>query len=368
MKIVIDARMYGTEHGGIGRYVVNLVDQLQKIDNVNNYVLLLRERHFNQLNVPLNWEKVLVDVRHYSFNEQIAVAHCLRKIEFDLVHFPHFNVPVLYRGKYIVTVHDLLMHKRNRAATSLPKFSYFVKRAGYKLVFERAVRGASRIVVPTRFVKDEVEKVYPGLKGKVVAIYEGVDENVFAGRPGGYLRRNKIEKPYFLYAGNIYPHKNVERLVEAGVAAKTNLVIVTPRNIFLKRLEEFVKKHNAGRRVRFTGYVSDRDLSTLYKNAAAFVYPSLEEGFGLQGLEAMANRCLLLASDIPVFKEVYKENAIYFNPLDFSSIAEKMKEALNIDGKRKEELTSKAFEFVKGYSWEKTAKETLGVYEGSDSL
>ena len=247
---------------------------------------------------------------------------------------------------------------------NISPFVYLIKRLGYKLVIEQAIEGAGKVIVPTNFVKMEVAKAYPGVSQKLEVVYEGVDKNIFEKFAGsGYLRRNKIKKPYFLYVGNVYPHKNVGRAIEAATSTKKNLVVVTPRNVFQKRLSQLVKKFNAQKFVHFTGYVEDRDLSTLYKNAAAFVYPSLEEGFGLPGLEAMANKCLVLASDISVFKEVYKDNAIYFNPMDFSSIARAMSEALEMEDDKKEKLLTKANEFSRKYSWEKTARETLRLYE-----
>lgn len=364
MKIVIDGRMYGMENGGIGRYVANLICELQNMDDKNSYVLLLRKEYFNRLNMPDRWQKVLVDTRHYSFSEQIVVNRVLNRIKPDLVHFPHFNVPVLYKGKFVVTIHDLLMHKRRGAATTLPLPVYFLKRVGYKTVFENAVNKAGVVIVPTEYVKGEVMKMYPWISAKMKVIYEGVDENIFKARvASGFIRRNRIAKPYFLYVGNVYPHKNVERLIEAACVVGKNLVIVTPRNVFRKRLDEYVRKHDAGGLVKFTGYVEDHDLMALYRNATAFVYPSLDEGFGLPGLEAMANKCLLLASDIPVFREVYKNHAIYFNALYYGSIEKAMREALQMKDERKERMISRAFEFVKRYSWEKMARETLRVYE-----
>jgi len=367
MKIAIDARMYGTENGGIGRYIVNLIKEFQRIDDKNNYVLLLRKKYFSLLNTKDNWEKVLIDVRHYSFKEQFAVTQVLNRLKPDLVHFPHFNIPVFYQGKSVVTIHDLLMHKRTgAAATTLPLPAYLVKRLGYKFVFEKAVKKAVKVIVPTNFVKKEVAKKYPSIADKLLVVYEGVDESVFDNpASGGYLRRNRIDKPYFIYVGSVYPHKNVSRIIEAISHIGGNLVVVTPRNVFQKRLDEYVRSHNAQGLVKFTGYVNDHDLSALYKNAVAFVYPSLEEGFGLPGLEAMANKCLVLASDIPVFREVYKKNALYFNPMDFSSIEKSMKEALEVKPVKKAEITSKAYEFVKTYSWEETAKQTLKIYENA---
>ncbi len=362
MRIAIDARMYGTEHGGIGRYIVNLVDQLQKIDSENEYKILLRSKYFKQLKTKNNWEKVLADVKHYSFYEQILITRILNNIKPDLVHFPHFNIPILYQGKFFVTIHDLLMHKRQSAATTLPLLFYMIKHFGYKLVFKRAIQEAIKVIVPSNFVKNEISAIYPESLGKLEVIYEGVDKNVSRGL-GGYLRRNHLNKPYFLYVGSVYPHKNVERAIEAAVFCKKTLVIVTPRNIFLKRLIKFVNKHSAYDYVKFTGYVEDNELSTLYKNAEAFVYPSLEEGFGLPGLEAMANGCLVLASNIPVFREIYKDNAIYFNPFDFSSISRAMEESLKMKPEDKNKIIVKAKLFVEKYSWQENAKSTLRLYQ-----
>lgn len=375
MKIAFDARMYGTENGGIGRYIVKLLDELQKIDKKNSYTILLRKKYYASLNFPTKWSKELLDVRHYSFKEQILVYSKLKSIKADLIHFPHFNVPVLCNEPYVITIHDLLMHKRTGSeATTLPMLPYLVKRRGYKTVINHAIKSAKKIIVPTNFVKNEISKNYPASTEQLNVIYEGVDSSVFGQKPStNYLRTNKIQRPYFLYVGNVYPHKNVDRAIEATAALnnmgkKAALVIVTPRNIFQDRLNKFTEKHNAKEFVHFTGYVEDHDLSALYKNAAAFVYPSKEEGFGLPGLEAMANETIVLASDIPVFKEVYKDNAIYFNPLDFSSIEKKMEEVLEIEDKKKQELISKAKEFSEQYTWRKNAEETLKIYESSLSL
>jgi glycosyltransferase involved in cell wall biosynthesis len=103
-------------------------------------------------------------------------------------------------------------------------------------------------------------------------------------------------------------------------------------------------------------------LSVLYKNSIAFVYPSLTEGFGLPGLEAMVNETVLLASEIPVFKEVYKDNAVYFNPFDFSDIAKRMEIVKQMSPDKRKDLILKAKNFSKNYSWEKMTQETLEVY------
>lgn len=374
MRIVFDARMYGYENSGIGRYIVNLVDELSELDRKNKYFILLRSKYFSKINFPDNWKKIEADFRHYSVKEQLKLGGILKSVSPDLVHFPHFNVPIFYKGKYIVTIHDLSMHKRSMASTTLPFWLYFVKRVGYQKVFSRAVWGSARIIVPSRYVLGELVKKYPFAGQKSVVIYEGVDKKFYTGSPAqGLLKSLKIEKPYFLYVGNAYPHKNVTRAIEAVSAlnlqgVKVSLVIVTPRNVFEERLKEVIKSKNAGEYVKLLGFLPDEKLMHLYHHAASFVYPSKEEGFGLPGLEAMATKTLVLASDIPVFKEVYKNNAVFFNPHDFSSIQSAMREALFLSRTEKIMVTDKAYEFSKRYSWTKTAEETLQIYENSAGL
>jgi len=173
MKILIDGRLYGLENAGLGRYVMNLVTELSKIDSKNKYILLLRKKYFDSLNMPSNWKKVLADFRHYSFAEQIKLPGMIRKENPDVTHFPHFNVPVLHRGKYIVTIHDLLMHNQvGREATTLPMFFYAIKRLGYRFVFDTAVKRAATIIVPSQTIKKEVTDLYKISADKVHVTYE----------------------------------------------------------------------------------------------------------------------------------------------------------------------------------------------------
>ncbi len=175
MRIVIDGRFYGLENAGLGRYTMNLISELQKLDTENQYSILLRKKYFNRLNFGSNWKKVLVDINHYSLKEQIKLPKILRNLKPNLVHFLHFNVPVFYKGKYIVTIHDLLMHKqRGLEATTLTPSRYLLKRLGYKFIFGRAVKKAVKVIVPSQSVKDEVCYYYKLNLEKVIVTYEGI--------------------------------------------------------------------------------------------------------------------------------------------------------------------------------------------------
>jgi glycosyltransferase involved in cell wall biosynthesis len=277
------------------------------------------------------------------------------------------NVPIFYKGKFVVTVHDLLMQKhRGSAATTLPFFAYFPKLAAAKLVFRHAVSAAEKIIVPSYAVKGEVVNFYHVDSNKITVTYEGVNPTSPVRLRSG-LRR-AIDRPYFIYVGNAYPHKNLERAIAAAAAKKILFVIVSSRGVFTEKLEEDIKKSKAGKYVKLFGFVPDNELKTLLKNSLGFVYPSLSEGFGLPGLEAMSAGTLVLASDIPVFKEVYKNVPIYFDPYDVDSIKKAIEKVVKMNLDERNKLIEEGKKLVKMYSWSKMAEETLKIYEGSYRL
>jgi hypothetical protein len=173
MKILLDARLYGLENAGLGRYLINLINELAGLDRKNEYAILLRKKYFDELTLPPNWKKILADFRHYSLEEQFKLSGLIKKESPDLVHFPHFNVPLFYRGRYIVTIHDMLMHKfAGLSATTLPAAFYFFKQMVYKIVFRKAVLGSVKIIVPSGAVKDEIVSHYRINPEKIAVIYE----------------------------------------------------------------------------------------------------------------------------------------------------------------------------------------------------
>lgn len=174
MNIVIDARLYGSGHTGNGRYTQNLVEGLAKIDFKNNYFIFLRKENFSKIDLPKNFTKILADFKHYSFEEQFKLPFLLYKLKPDVVHFPHFNVPLFYFGKYIVTIHDLIMHKFKGGEATTRAFPVReIWRLGYYIVFAKAVYGSTKIIVPSNAVKNELLDYYKIKKEKVEVTYEG---------------------------------------------------------------------------------------------------------------------------------------------------------------------------------------------------
>lgn len=366
MRLGIDARLFGITDRGIGRYTEKLINYLEKIDFENEYFIFLRKEGFKKYQPSnKNFHKVLSDYRPYSLKEQFFFPFKLLKYHLDLVHFPHFNVPIFYPKKFIITIHDLIISRypeSRRKSTTLPYFFYKLKLFGYKMVLKNAVKLAKKIIAVSEFTKKEIIDLLKIKPEKIKVIYEGVDKSKIENC------KLQIEKPYILYVGAAYPHKNLERLLLAfkNLISRDlidiNLVFVGRKDFFYYKLEEFSQKIGLSERVIFKGEVSDKELAFLYQNALFLIFPSLAEGFGLPGLEAMAYGTPVLASSIPSLLEIFGEAAYYFNPYQIEEITQAMYNLLK-DKNLREKLKENGFIQIKKYSWLKMAKEILEIYK-----
>src|ERR1035437_10231208 len=365
MRIGIDCRLW--KQTGVGRYTKNIVLNLQKIDEKNKYFLFVRTEDYESIKKRItnpNWRIIQTNIRWHSISEQLRFPSLLKKEKLDLMHFPYFSVPILYNKPYVVTIHDLIInHFSTGKASTLAYPLYLAKRAAYKFVIKRAAEKAKKIITPSNATKDEVIKILKIAENKIDVAYEASEvtmANVKAKVPNPEI----FAKKYFLYIGNAYPHKNLDRLLRAFKKIENQdlkLILVGQKDYFYKQFEAVNESNN----VIFYGNASDNELASLYANAIALVAPSLMEGFGLPVLEAMTLGCLVVASDIPSFREIAGENVIYFNPQDENDILTKLNDVLENEEKYRLEKIEKAFEKSQQFSWEKAAEQTLNIYESS---
>ena len=370
MIIGIDARFYGSIGKGLGRYTQKLIQHLEQIDEENQYVIFLRKENFDEYQ-PFNqkFTKVLADYRWYSFSEQLFFPHQLKKYNLDLMHFPHFNVPLLYSGNFVFTIHDLILtHFPTLRATMHNRVWYWVKYGAYKLAILSAVHRAKKIITVSEFTKNDILKKYQQAKGKVIVTYEACDElcRVAPGNSHNILVKYGIIKPYLLYVGNAYPHKNLEKMVEAFEKISLEfpdmqLALVGKEDFFYTRLKKFVDQKNIAN-VHFLGFVSDQDLDMLYRFAKAYVFPSLYEGFGLPPLEAMAKGAVVISSDHACMQEILGSAAFYFDAKSVEKIAKGVLRVLN-DKNLQQQLVQEGYLQVRKYSWNRMALETLQIYK-----
>src|SRR3990167_1485248 len=376
LRIGIDARFAGPEGTGLGKYTEKLILNLAKIDKKNEYSIFLRSKNWNFFKLPRNFKKVLADIKWYSAEEQLKLSGIFSKEKLNLLHVPHFNVPILYKGKFVVTIHDLIHHQFSEQSTSTKNFLLFkIKRVAYKTIIYSAVRRAAKIIVPSNFVKKQVIAAFKINPEKIIVTYEAAEEEYFGKisnskiQISNLLKKYNIKSPYIIYVGNAYAHKNLERLLDAFKILTANyqlptthLAIVCPRDIFSERLNAEIAKRDLESQVAICGYLESKDLKLLFDYAKAYVFPSLSEGFGIPGLNAMAANIPVVCSNIHTLKEVYQEAALYFDPENPNDIAYKIRKILE-DAKTRSLLVEKGEKLVRRYSWQKMARETLDVYE-----
>jgi glycosyltransferase involved in cell wall biosynthesis len=402
MKIGIDARLYGPRNRGLGRYIQKLIEHLEKIDQKNQYIIFLRRANWDNYQPKnSNFKKILADYRWYSLKEQIFMPWKIWQQKLDLIHFPHYDVPIIssiFPASYgivelvlskakgsprndrrIVTIHDLVITRfPNQRATTLNPLLYKIKFWAYRLVIWLAVKRAKKIITVSEFSKKEIIDYFKLPSEKIVVTYEGVDK--IANRKSQIAKNSaqqilininkyqSISSPYLLYVGAAYPHKNLENLLKAFKILTTSynlksykLVLVGEQDYFYKKLKQEVKKLGLQKKVSFTGYLDDQTLNQVYQNALCYVFPSYYEGFGLPGLEAMAQGVPVIASQAGSLPEILGQAALYFDPHDVEDMARVINKVINDEALRKD-MIKKGFEQIKKFNWEKCAKETLEIY------
>ncbi len=292
MRIGIDARFFGPESKGLGRYTQKLITHLENIDHENDYVIFLHKDNFDAY-TPRNprFRKVCANYRWYSFAEQCFFPFVLYKHHCDIVHFPHFNVPLLYWKKYIVTIHDLiLIHYPTRKASTRNALLYWCKFLCYRFVIFFALLRAAKVIAVSQFTKKDICQRYPRACKKTIVSYEAaeiMDTDVADSHSKAHMyEKHGILEKYMLYVGNAYPHKNLHFLVDVFATYHNTyddamqLVLVGKNDYFYDRLAHYIARKKV-KNIRILYTVDDCTLQTLYQNASLFVFPSLYEGFGL---------------------------------------------------------------------------------------
>jgi glycosyltransferase involved in cell wall biosynthesis len=367
MRIVIDGRMlYWT---GVGRYTKALLDNLARLDHDNEYVVLTRpaDRGLWEPKAA-NFRRLEVDINPYTVAEQLRLPWVIAGCKPDLVHFTAANAPVLYRGKRVMMVHDLtLLEYDTSRGTGFRRWVRQRKRAVFRFILGRNVHAAQLVLTPTRYVKNEVMRCFGVAPGKVTVTLLAADKNL--AEPES-IERLGVGPEFLFNVGNVYPYKNLALAIEAlAILApkypNLKLVSTAKPDYFRDELVAHAKALGVADRVVFTGYVSDGELVSLYRKAKLYVYPSVSEGFGLQILEAMTQRCPVIASRTSSLPEVGGEGAGYFDPRNPQKLAELIDRLLR-DDRLRDLMREAGYVRAKHFGWDMMAEETLAVYRRLD--
>ena len=370
--VVIDARRI--RDFGIGTYIRSLVQALGTIDSRNRYTLVSGPADARTLlGLPENFRTAVYGLSDSHVLNHVAFPIFLRSLAPDLVHIPLNRVPLLMMRPYVVTVHDLssLLFEFHGSDAQLK-----LRRARYR----RGLLRASRVIAVSEATRRELHDLLGIPFEHVRRVYEAPDPEFQASPPGAdeeekrqrILERYQINYPFLLYAGNIRPHKNVPRLVEAFAVVRDQLsshpvykdlrlIIIGDTISQYPSVRQAVIKSRAENVVRFLGFVPFDTLRCFYQSAAAFVFVSRYEGFGLPPLEAMACGTPVVASNVSSIPEVVGDAAVQVNPENVFEIARGIKEVL-LDDELRATLVRCGLDHARRFSWERTAREVLEIY------
>lgn len=374
MKIGIDARLYRGSTAGIGRYSQNLIKNILELDQENEYILLMTtedEQEFKAQSEKLKAENrnviiVITDIGHYSLAEQTKLSKILEEQKCDLWHFLNFNLPVNFKGNYVVTIHDLTLffyEGRNKKS--------FIYKLAYKYIMSRACKNSKKIIAISEHTKHDIEQVFKINPEKIKVVYEAADDKEFCQVSSETISKIKnkydlTEEPVILYVGQWRPHKNLTGLIQAfnelRKTVKAKLVIVGKVDLAFPEVSESIDISPNKSDIIKTGFVSEEELTAFYKLANVFVFPSYYEGFGLPGLEAMTAGLPVVSSDRTSLPEIYGKAAIYFNPSDIFDMKDKILSVIQ-NPEAAEELKLEGQKVISQFSWAKTAQETINIYK-----
>lgn len=385
MKIGIDARtILNPLKGdaiGVGHYTYQLIRHLLEIDTKNEYVLFFDARvrqkdirKFTRKNTKIVFYP-FSDYKKYmpgAYNEILGSATLSRE-NCDVLHVTstEVRIPSTYRGKLVVTLHDLGIYK-------VPEMYKRTSRMRMNIVKKFMLQKADHIIAVSETIKKDVQSICQSSDTKTSVIYSGLDERFFDDATCGGKNMPKkfgITKKYILFLGTIEPSKNVTRLLHAFSLFKEDRIKKSRRELcdyqllvagkpgwLSSDIKHMVRDLQLAKDVKFSGYVIGDELVPLFKQAQFFVLPSLYEGFGTTILEAFATGTPAIITNAGSAPEIANGAAKLVNPVDTKEIAEAMMEFAN-DEELRDNFRAKGSQRAKDFDWEKTARETVEIYE-----
>ncbi len=364
MRIGIDARKL--HDFGIGTYIRNLLRELAQMDHDTEYVILSRPDDDAAVRaLGENFRPVSETAGNYSFGEQIAIPRALKREKVDLFHAPHYVLPPLVPCPSVVTIHDCIhlmfpQYLPNRWALAYARTSISL-----------AAKRSTRVLTVSESSKRDIQRFVDIEPGKIDVIYNSYDPR-FGIEPDEETvhrvrERYQLQSEFVLYAGNVKPHKNLERLIEAFDIVRgrgldhLKLVLIGDDISKYTALRRAVHKHQLHNYVRFLGYLPEETLAVMYRLAGVFVFPSLYEGFGLPPLEAMASGTPVVTSNVSSLPEVAGDAAMLVDPYSAEAIADGMYRVLT-DNDLRTALRQRGPARARQFSWESSVRRVREIY------
>ena len=361
MKIAFDLRRIGNP--GIGRYMKCLAESIIAQAPEHEYLLILPPQSEHLIHAP-NAQKLCTGLKYYSFREQVELPRILSRTKVDLLHSPHFLLPLIRQFPAVATIHDVIYMA---CPDDLPSLA---GRLYYRTMMHACSRTATRIITDSEHSKNEINRYLHMQPAKIEVIYPAVDPFFQSGigpaDVASVRSRFNIDRDYILCVGIFKPRKNHAELLKAfqlllKSGIQSQLVIAGPMAEGAPVLRRLTQDLGIAQHVSFTGFVTDADLRALYSGARVYVCPSLYEGFGFTVLEAMACETPVVCSSATSLPEVAGQAALYFDPYKAEGMATQLSLAYSDDSVRASLIADGRTNLLR-FSWAETARQTLAVY------
>ena len=364
-RIAIDARKW--RDYGIGTYVRNLVRHLARLDHETTYFLFCERQDAAVLrDLAANFVPVVDDSPGYGLKEHLSIPLKLRRLGAELFHTPHYVLPLLCPTRAVVTIHDCIhllfpQYLPNRAAL---RYAEFMMRS--------AIRRSALVLTVSEASRADILRFFPETEAERVQVVPNAIDPAILDDPGDEERervreRYQIRGRFVLYAGNIKPHKNLDRLISAFALLRQEgfddlkLIIIGDEVSRHGSLRRTADAAGLRQEVRFFGFVPDRTLACLYRMASVFAFPSLYEGFGLPPLEAMACGAPVVTSRLSSLPEVVDDAALLVDPYSIEDIARGLTRVLT-DDELRAQLVARGQTRAQAFSWEKSVEKIHATY------
>lgn len=364
--VYLDCRFFNGS--GIGTYMENLVKRYEQIDPNYPIELLVKSDFLKNSSDKLIYPCHEYNAPIYSLREQFQV---LKKISpHGVFHSPHYNAPLAYKGKLIVTVHDVCHVAMKQF------FPGLLKRIYSEVFLNKVLQRADTIITVSEFSKNEIIRFFKVPGEKIEVIYNAVDsqfKHVEKEQRLQVLKKHGLPQEFFLFLGNVKPHKNIVGLVKSYQIALQEEPDLPPLVVLGKydnlvtgipHLKELIRHEELSNRIIFTGYLPAEDLPAIYSQAQLFLFPSFYEGFGFPPLEAMACKTPVISSNAASLPEVLGDAAYMVDPFNTEAIAQSIL-TLSRDSALRKKLIDKGVKQVSKFSWEESAQKHLEIYSKS---
>lgn len=377
MHIGIDIRLIGKNRTGDEAVFFGLVKSLAMIEKENYYTLFTDENEPKKIKIlksrlglkkKENFEIVSLRTKNKFIWNFWSVSRYLRKNELD-IYLTQYIIPffVPKKTKVITIIHDISFN-------FFPQMIKLKDLFFLKILIPLSIKRAQKVVAVSRFTQNEIINYYGVEKNKVSYIYNAVADdflraNVSSEKIDAVKKKYQLGENYILYIGTLQPRKNIPLLIQAfsllekSLQKKMNLVIAGNKKYnFDSKIDVAFEKSFVQEKIIFPGFIEEKDKALIMAGAKIFCFPSLYEGFGIPILEAMSLGIPVIASEIPASEEIAQTAVKFFNPQDTKDLAEKLTLLLKNEEIR-EELSQKGLEQSKNFSWQKTARKMLSIFQ-----